>query len=412
MRQSVLCFLVFATLAATTSIARATPECDRLRPKNSGNDAAWARANAIYRVAGCDAVDFPFGDIPLLWYWLDRPGVRPSELVRTAIVLQCFKKGGHLADALCGWDARHLDAAAFEEEITKNLKLGPEQATLARANFAAAQKIGQDFVKEVKAATPKDTARVLIDVSDQAVADWDKLYQANKALIDNAFTAELEFWRLDPGARFGKVNAIKGCKELRDAWVSSVRAHKAAAPGDMESFVESDPLAFIMLSNLMICDATSGRLSEAWGEWHLVQASRAYRGPRLYQFWAVQEAAAKLAKETNYSVRGGRQSILPEALPVIHEVKRQFPDTEDTDEGPVAAVKSLGNGRSQISFKLIKWNEPTYECVDKKPLHFHHWGQNGQPVWDWTCHVNGSEVKQKQGRAFTVADELLAGSRA
>jgi hypothetical protein len=51
--------------------------------------------------------------------------------------------------------------------------------------------------------------------------------------------------------------------------------------------------------------------------------------------------------------------------------------------------------------------EPDMECVDVKPLHFNHWGQNGQPVWDWKCHVSGyhekkNEVKPQAFSQFAV----------
>jgi len=81
----------------------------------------------------------------------------------------------------------------------------------------------------------------------------------------------------------------------------------------------------------------------------------------------------------------------------------------DPASAKVGTVKKMGDGWVLITFKVEKWMEPDMECVDVKPLHFNHWGQNGQPVWDWKCHVAGYHEKKNEVEPHAFSEESVAG---
>src|SRR5262249_44426487 len=126
------------------------------------------------------------------FYYLDRPGRKPSEIVRALLVYTCLQDKPTADYAIprygaCGYDARRLDRQALDADLAQ-LKLNAYGRERAVALWDAAKKLAESNEKQIREAAKSDAelkARVF-DQPEKASADFEETYQGNKQAIDLA----------------------------------------------------------------------------------------------------------------------------------------------------------------------------------------------------------------------------------
>jgi hypothetical protein len=409
-RQSVL--LLVLSVAFCAQARAANPDCDRFKSNSSIFE------QQMSEVAGCSQLEGQYARNELigLGYWLDTPGGEESPILSAYYVVRTLD-ADRIQDAVAGYvssgyDARRLDAKKVEAEIVAR-KLSPESATNIRAMFKKAQERKAWLLNGLKTfeAPGYDLQKLFTDIPEAAAVAWEKFYQDHKDVYDLGTSIEKQMFAAKGGG--DSVVDVKGCDDMHKSFKKYIAAtQKGKLPPEITQFLQSDPLAFAMVSGLAECDGLRGFKVDAAAEYGLIADGRMWRGPRNAAYWAALASAKDEESRVHQSapIAGGPELKDQDGLQQAKKIfKNNYYLENDPQSARVAAMKKLGDGWVELTFKVDKWMEPIMECVDVKPLHFNHWGQNGQPVWDWKCHVSGYEEKTNEVKPHAFSETSVEG---
>jgi len=415
---------LLATLVVSISARAwaANPDCDKFNVSDPDKYLESQFNLAMSIALGCEKNmnRDSRAEVSKLAFVADLPGAQESQIYSAYYVTRCLDHE-HMEDAnedylLCGYDARRLDGKKLEAEIAER-KLSPESATAARALHKKAQERNKWMIGELagyKSDPNYDYKKLFVDVPEEAAVAWNKFYADHKDVYDLGTSIERQLSATDLAHRGYQNVEVKGCPEMHKAFKDYLATtQKGKLAPEVGQFLQADPLAFEMLSSLVVCDGMGGFKADAAGEYDLIKQGRMWRGPRFAAYWAALTNAVDTAAKGNFTapIHKGKASINDHIL--MQEAgdiaTRNFRVDYDPRSGKVAAIKKLSDGWVEVSFKLEKWMEPDFECVDVKPLHFNHWGQNGQPVWDWKCNVKGYHEESKQESPHAFSQTSAAG---
>jgi hypothetical protein len=413
---------VLLVLAGVSARASAdNPDCDRFKVNDPDNYLDTANRLAIGHAIGCQKYDWnnEKPQLATIRFAIDLPGAEESQIISADFVFRSLDtsdaRNAFDRYLFSGYDARRLDAKKLEAEIAAR-KLSPESANNVRAVFKKAQERNAWVLQQFDQYKTEnyDYKKLFVDVADAGAADWQKLYQEHKDVYDLGTSIERQLSDTDRGKRGYQNVDVKGCTEMHKVFKDYLASsQKGKLAPEIAQFLESDPLAFEMLSSLVVCDGLRGFKVDAAGQYDLIEHGRMWRGPRTAGYWAALAAAKEIEARTNNSSpiqRGGAGLGDHKLLLAGKDIfETNFTINRDPETAKVAALKKLGDGWVEISFKVEKWMEPDFECVDVKPLHFNHWGQNGQPVWDWTCHVKSYHEEKREEKPHAFSETAATG---
>jgi len=409
------------SLGLTARAWAANPDCDRFKVGDTGKYLEASFNHTMSVALGCEKnQSSQNAEVSKIAYVLDLPGAEQSQIVSSHLVVRCLDQK-YVDDAteaylFCGYDARRLDEKKLEAEITAR-KLSPESAANARALFKKAKERDAWMVGELtKHKDPNyDYKKLFIDIPEAGAVAWEKFYADHKDVYDLGSSIERQLAATDLAHRGYEPIDVKGCDEMHKTFKSYLATQSGKLAPEITQFIQSDPLAFEMVSSIVTCDGLRGFKIDAVGEYDLLHGGRIYRGARTAGYWAALAAALDIQGTTPYTapIRKGGGFITPDEHELLHLAKQIANTNLNVEDKPksakVSAIKKLSDGWVELSFKLEKWMEPDFECVDIKPLHFNHWGQNGQPVWDWKCNVKGYHEESKQESPHAFSQTSAAG---
>lgn len=359
-----------------------------------------------------------------LIYLMDRPGKPFSEIVRANQVYQCLhadpsESAAKAAYALCGVDARRLDKAALDAEVSR-LKLNALGKQRAEDLFSAAKKLADDNTAAMKRLGPS-AQKLFFDAPEAAFTGWDKIYSASKAALDGAFAVEDKARAIAQDQRSQPQNI--GCEDVRKSFQSYVAGKSPKSADDVRAAI-MEPVGYLLLARLMTCDALEGRWVTAAVEHGLLELNaKSWAGPRYAAYWAVtdifKDHASKLGIEEEDFAKGQN----PNSWQPLYQVAREaygdhvasfsmiseYADDKDAvaynrrvKTGKIASIKKTKDG-VLLSFKKEKWVEPVMTCVSTGRIGS--WDIAGKPNYIMHCKQTGTSVEE-----FTmdpvVADEV------
>jgi hypothetical protein len=367
------------------------------------------RRQQLRAIAGCRE---DFSDDWL--FWIDRK-IEISQVSRYGLLRNCLdgvvrdldsedadkevRKPRSLGKyAACSADIALLDAAKFATEI-KTAKFPPAIATAASATFAAfAGKLKQlNGIYQKAYASNEEMKRLLFATAAKAFTDWNTLYMANKAAYDTAIEWEAKSWA-------GSKKVVQGC---RDQVHPLMLTHIATAkPADEKALIAamSDPIGFRLALTLLTCDAFEDQIAEGSAIKEALERQREYRGPRYFAYWAVIDVITEIAKDQeNFKVDKDNVPDLPsrDVSVIYNRVRNSYTSTV---QGQISGLKKTDTS-VKVSFKAIKWSEPTYAC--KRTNRISSIGSDGTLYYEENCRVNGSEQKSSVEEPVTI-DEKMA----
>jgi hypothetical protein len=372
-----------------------------------------------------------------VYYYLDRPGRAPSEILRALLVYTCLynpptSDQAQARYAVCGLDARRLDRKALESEID-TLKLNAYGRARAIALWDAAKKLaGLNEAKIREAAGSDERVKALVyDLPEKGFAEFDKFYAANKDAVDAAIAVE-DKARAIPPNELNKAHPME-CDALRGRLEAFAGARKPKSPEDVRGAF-SEPLGFWMMSRLALCDAAGGRWVPAAAEAAVLQLGALHHGPRTAAFnamierqqdWSSQfrDMVAKLApsrwqpwREAAESAYSGHVTSVT-ALRDDPEDKDREPYNRHMKQGKLTAVKKTADG-VLLTFKKEKWVEPVFTCENTGKII--QWSADGQPQFLVHCKETGSQqlewelapqlVDERSGRGLKVGQIVKVAS--
>ncbi len=346
--------------------------------ESSGRDRSLAFANkrlfgcvshgerypSWYQPGGSGGEDFD-------WYYDAKPAP-PSELARTHLVLRCMHSGrdalrdGDLVSyALCGNDARALDAKLLEKEIKD---MDPWSQATARIAHATARFEAARHDAYAKAAAKKDAIwqTLVYDVPAKAWKEWEALYKANKAGIDAAVAYEAVY----DGP---SLKAAKGCWPTAFGNLTAyVRAKRPRTPDEMRAAM-TDTVGTILLGHVGACAEREGDDAGAFAFRTMYRGARPARGPRSYVAYALFDAAGEAtADRPKFKLEpasfGGN---FTGKNPVVKDFYPQKVDANGSlasgTSGVVGAIDPLGDAY-KVTFKAVLVSVEDFDCVDTNKI--------------------------------------------
>jgi hypothetical protein len=358
----------------------------------------YGNRHAAWTARGSSGVGV-FGEVD----WLLDRGMK-SELLRAYKVLRCMptKNGNNGpswdldpknpaalgAFATCSVDARKLDASALEEEL-KAPRFNAWARIGARETFTHAKNLADKMVAAIRSGASDDAKQLVFDLPDKAFADWDALYTANKAAIDQAFDFDATFFKETASYKGGTTPfATKkvGCAQtVRKSFEGYVTSKSVKSIDDLKK-VGVDPVGFVLLDAAIECDVLEGRYVDA--EWWLSKV-RFERGPRYLAYWAIQEAQKPEAwpkfpnpipsLPTSFPPVDGPRFILDNSL-----FDRWSEDNREA-QSVIASLTPQDRG-TQVTFVPVTTMVPDRKCDYGRILR---WDSSGTPQYETSCVITG-----------------------
>ncbi len=315
-------------------------------------------------------------DIKQMTYWLDTPGKKTPELIRSIYVWNCLapKRGNEDQSndeglARCGADGRRVDIAASDAEAKA---MGLNELGLARAHsVAVAAKAIYQAVAADAEKRPKAKA-LYLDKAEQIFSRWEEAeYQPHKAIYDLALAAEEKVW----AHRNEKLEL--GCSvPLRKELFAHATKMKPKTREDMFTKVAADPYASFLMEHLSMCELNDGDLLAA-GSWNAYQRGAGgfhARGPRFAVVSAVydayrEEQARKEPKMVGVPV--GVDSPLFELVFRSLDQPYDVGNWEDkvTEQGQIVTMKKTKEGTA-FTFKTEVYWEQQRSCTRTNQVDF------------------------------------------
>ncbi|MCA9674314.1 MAG: hypothetical protein KC464_04655 [Myxococcales bacterium] len=356
------------------------------------------RSGAPYWVSGGSSDD-------ISWY-VDAAAEPPSELLRSYVVMRCLGQpdeiGGQelAAYAVCGTDARALDAAKLEQEIAGYHELAKAHA---RTQHAIARKIAARYEAVARDKVKEDPAWqvLLYDAPAAAWKAWKADYKANQKVID----AERDYEAL----YFGPSR-----KAAKNCWAAPWRnltAHVGAAKARSvldAKHAMTDRIGTIILEHLVACADAEGmaQVHNAYGT--VFASARPVRGPRFATFFAVIDALneikadrSKFPAEVSWFSRmfTGRSPVVSTGGSSLDSL-----DLAGSDKGGVVKSVKKSDGGLIVEFKTERWKDSTWDCKSTGEIIMFH--SDGTPIYGQDCKYAGEEWVSQTHDPIWV-DELM-----
>ncbi len=381
------------------------------------DDEASARDRALFklrqRMFGCvpnqphptwfgGSYDF---DMAVSWHY-DADEAPPSEIARTQLVLECLKIGdGEVGEdqmvsyAVCGADARALDAKRLERELEG---MSDWAKVRARVAHAAARYRAARYAAAAKALAKQDEAwqTLAFDVPAKATKAWKAMRDANAAAIDAARAYEAKY---DGPSK----KAAQGC--WKAAWGHVVRHVQAAKPRTVEAAQAAlmDPVGTILVGHAAACAEREG---DALGHATLMRfygAARPSRGPRAAVAFALADAAAEIAADrTRFGVKPESfKGLFTGSDPVVKGGGGGLYRIADASQGVIASIEDAGDN-VRVTFKAIMIEVNDYDCVDTNKLQSI--DEHGNLHYEQKCRKTGSHKENTANAPVTVPAKWAA----
>lgn len=362
-----------------------------------------------------------------VWF-LDRYQEPGSELVRVHRVMSCLSDpfGAHwsaspenlAAYALCGVDARRLDPAKLERELSQG-KYNDFAKTTARESHGRAMIEAAAYEKAVNALAKKDPdyKRVFIDAPESAWKAWTEVAAKHEA----ALKASVDF---DVKAFGPSQKATDGCVPgLRSGFRAFMTSGGVKTEEDAAARAAS-PVGAALLSRLMHCEARENNFNTGGLLTELYEKGRQAQGARYAVYYAVVAAVAEIsADRTKFPLSIGSFGQLPWGPYVdgtyaeVELAKKRVGNTlpgkkagtlmEDV-KGTIKAVKKNGSD-VEVTFKTEKWKEAMQECKDSKKI----WriDSDGTIHYYPTCKSIGHKVISHTEKPIVIPADAAEGLR-
>lgn len=371
---------------------------------------AVSRARLLRVAGGCDGTATRGGGVGFgeYWLWEDRRATPESEVARVVGVVACLdvawgkdgwpdlaKKDALRAYALCGADARRIDAAAFEKELAGEPWTDYARVN-ARAFLARAGALDAHYQARI-AKLDAELKKVLVDAPEAAWVAWEKDAAAWKTELDAALAYEDRHFT--PGKK-GKT----GCGDtLRAGWTKFAASRKAATIEDAKK-IAAHPIGYALLAALVACDVKDRRWHHAANQ-HELLTERPQRGPRTAGYYAVLDALAEL-------------DVAPLALddfprlvppPLVETTANAWGNEigygDEDAVGEIAGLKKSGE-TVLVTFKTVKITYDKRECVDTNKLWG--WDSSGRPIYHQSCKVVGKTTETISPDPVAVPADVAA----
>ena len=364
-------------------------QCAALPPAAEGMaDEERALAQAQLYFFGCARE--PGDDV---FFWLDR--AQPTEIQRLTLVDRCLtgrdprtEQGDRVANtfALCLPDMRKVDRGKLEKELG-GLKLNAYGRVTAIMSFGSIKAKSAFLVAKWDGLAQKDEDwKRLLAAPDAGAKAWHQDFEAHKA----AFAAVAQF---EANAAKGSKKALTGCAApLRKLFIDYLAGRKVKSIEEARSL---DAVAYPLAVALMRCDVAEGRFlaaSTAHGLFFANNATREQRGPRHAGYYATLAVLNEILAD--------REKFPLDRLPYLpgtgrKVVEKAYSETfnqvsYDKAEGQIDKVKP-GKETATVTFKTVKWKEPTYKC--KRTNRIARIDSDGNIQYEENCKVTGHETK-------------------
>ncbi|MBI5548562.1 MAG: hypothetical protein HY901_32160 [Deltaproteobacteria bacterium] len=365
--------------------------------------------NRAYRdIFGCD--DSSDTNLERFNWWYDRKAEAPNELLRAWFVATCLPESATLERspgrlAMCGPDARRLDAAQMEKDL-EALKVGEYGKVHARAFLHASRKLAQRFVGFYEEKAKKNPAykEILFEAPEKGFVAWTEKYAKNKEAMEAAIALENK-WTT------GSKKALQGCSEpMRKSLAAYLKGQQPKTLDDVTRLA-NDEVGYMLTSALVVCYAYEERFLEAAETYNLMKTSRVERGPRTSAYYqAMSKLNEVLADQERFpldprwfyapvpDVGGDREAWTYQAY------EKTFNQISfGNSEGKVKDAKPQGTG-VLLTFQTATWNEPVYDC--KETNRIDRITADGQVVYRQICNPAGTKKVSQTPQPALLPKEM------
>jgi hypothetical protein len=361
--------------------------------------------------------------VPKALGWMDRPD-RVSEVARANHVFNCIgpmKKDAYEREVSaymnnfvdCIYDAKRLDRAKVEAEL-KALELKADLFKEAMQRFDNTKKLADEYftVAQAKAKAGSAAAKMILEVTEKAAQDWQALYDANKARFELAYGVEKKIMAIPLDDRLNKQHKI-GCEDLRTSLREYAAAKKPKTKAEIKAAL-TDPVSYVMLSRLGLCDSLEGRYADGAIAGALLKAFPYQSGPRNYARLQMRRAVAAVSNWPDWTVGDRSGDVEAQDIKALDWTWRDRMEdpyvadddgTDPTKQGGsiimarVATVKKLADGVA-LTFKKEKWTQPVQECTSTGKVN--QWSFSGAPIYQYNCKITGTQNMELQHAPDTV----------
>jgi len=377
--------------------------------------------------------------------WADRRPEFTSEILKAYSVKACQNVGPHdevddkdgawlkrpvniTGYMECGGDARTLNRAKLEKEIT-SLNLGLAERWVVGRAHGWASKLSYRLTEGYRALAKKDAdyQKVLFTIPEKAFKAWAKDYQTYKAAVEAAWDYEAKFNQASTRKSEAK-KAFSGCAPgLRKSFLAYL---KSTAPKSATDVIKSstEGIGYSLLSALTACELITDNLVIAQGLYTLLaQLSPEINSPREAALLAGANEMAQIRTDREdfgtqvYKPENDARFLKrvfgqmgPENLMMLRGdgtwlANDKVVDKQNGFDGIVATVQAKG-GKSLVTFKVESWKTQIWDCkstgkVDRIDFS----GSSAQIIYKQNCKPDGFETRSSQVPAMLVPSEYLGG---
>lgn len=303
-----------------------------------------------------------------LGWWVDQRAEVGSEIVRAVYVSRCLRILENDADwpnpdssrvmgayATCGPDARRLSKERLEKELA-DARFNDFARINAREVFGQAKAVADMLRAAYEKKAQKDAAykKLLFDAPEKGWTDWEKAYAANKEAFEAARAYEKKYY--GPSKK-----ALSGCGQaLRANFNAYIKSKKPSSPDEARA-AALDPIGYVLLESLALCDGVEGRLQTSFtlnnllfGEGNEPPPFR--RGPRVASYQAAVAALSDiLADRERFPMQ---EFFLPLEAPenrVMEGTTSYYTNKiafAEDPRGTIGSIKAVG-GKVNVGWKPV-----------------------------------------------------------
>jgi hypothetical protein len=173
--------------------------------------------------------------------------------------------------------------------------------------------------------------------------------------------------------------------------------------------VLTDPVGYRLMQTLILCYSAEGKhgVARVFVD-DVLSNAREMRGPRYFAFWAAVDKISEIAddKPTFKIEKGSLPGLEYQASTALFGGIGYKGDNGWFPKGQIAALANQGD-MVKVTFKTVKWNQPTYSCVETRRIE--KISSNGDIVYRRNCRVTGSEVKSSTEQPLEVPAVFAGG---
>jgi hypothetical protein len=412
---------VIADLRLRMDAARWTSEreqtCRRFDVSSEASAEQQAFAGAHRELFGCGREDVPAWWLARtsheLEHHLDRTADEPSQLQRAYHVMRCFSRTGSkpetevFAYALCGHDARALDAKALDRELSRDKHNGYARA-IAMQHLARVQLRVAEVEARVRALAKQDAAyeQLAFAVPQAAWQAATAKWRDHAEALARSAAYEARFY--GPSK-----SAARNCAtQLRDDFRAYVRGKKPNSLDDAKA-AATDEVGVLLLARLTACEGLDGSAQAAEMLYKLGHEARAARGPRLAVLHALVDALGEIRADRERFPLEFRDLPDTRAMAIWSDAyghaASRITATQDT-AGVIKAVHKVGDGL-RVEFATESWTEVERHCKDSNKI----WKiDGGRVIYHQTCKKVGMQTVKRTPPTVWVpaayADKLAKGA--